>query len=95
MEIEGRNVDQKYIKAKKRVEKIKGFYSNLVAYCLIIPFLITVNYMTYWEFKWFWFTAIGWGIGLGIHGFMTFAISSNWEERKIKEFMNNDKGNTY
>jgi len=93
MEIEDRNIDQKYIKAKKRVEKIKGFYSNLIAYCLIIPFLIMVNYLTYWEFKWFWFSAIGWGIGVVIHGFMTFAISSDWEERKIKEFMNND--NTY
>ena len=93
MEIEDRNIDQKYIKAKKRVEKIKGFYSNLIAYCLVIPFLIMVNYLTYWEFKWFWFSAIGWGIGVVIHGFMTFAISSDWEEKKIKELMNND--NTY
>ena len=93
MEIENRNIDQKYIKAKKRVEQIKGFYSNLIAYCLIIPFLIMVNYLTYWEFKWFWFTAIGWGIGVVIHGVMTFSIASDWEERKIKELMNND--NTY
>jgi|TARA_B110000285_G_C15027049_1_gene564698 hypothetical protein len=95
MEIEARNADQKYTEAKKRVEKIKGFYNNLVAYCLITPFLIIVNYLTYWEFKWFWFSAIGWCVGVGIHGFMTFGISSDWEERKIKELMNNDSDNTY
>ena len=95
MELEDREIDKEYIKAKKRVEKIKGFYSNLIAYCLIIPFLIFVNYMTYWEFKWFWFSAIGWGIGVVMHAFVTFGIASDWEDRKIKEFMNNDNTNTH
>lgn len=93
MEIIEEKVNREYIKAKKRVVEIKAFRSNLLAYCLIIPFLIVVNYMTYWEYKWFWFTAIGWGIGVAIHAYMTFGISSDWEERKIKEFMEND--NTY
>ena len=87
MEFDKRKLDERYLKAQKRVEDIKGFYGHLISYIVIMPFLVFVNYMTYWEFKWFWFMLIGWGIGLAIHGFMTFAISSDWEERKIKQFM--------
>ena len=90
MDFEDKKLNMSYIKAQKRVAEIKGFYSNLLAYCVIIPFLVFVNYMTYWEFKWFWFSLVGWGIGLIIHGFMTFAVSNDWEERKIKQFMNED-----
>ena len=93
MEFEKRNLDTRYLRAQKRVEDIKNFYTHLICYIVITPFLVLVNYMTYWEFKWFWFSAIGWGIGLAIHGFVTFTISSDWEEQKIRQFMNEDNDN--
>ena len=34
--------EDKYIRAKKRVDNIKGFYANLLAYCLVIPFLFFI-----------------------------------------------------
>lgn len=95
MDFDNKELNMSYIKAQKRVVEIKGFYSNLLAYCVIIPFLVFVNYMTYWKFKWFWFALVGWGIGLIIHGFMTFAISSDWEERKIKQYMSEDNSTKY
>jgi len=80
-----------YSRASKKVEKIKIFYTHLTAYFTVVPFLIFVNYMTFWGFHWFWFPMFGWGIGLLIHGSVTFGTGSDWEKRKIKELMDNDK----
>ena len=76
-----------YIRAQRRVHLIKEFYSNLAAYCVVIPFLIFINYRTYWGFQWFWFPLLGWGLGVTFHGFAAFGYGSNWEERKIREIM--------
>lgn len=81
----------KYLRAKKRLEDLKGFYGSLVAYCIMIPFFIFLNYKTSWHFQWFWFPMFGWGLGLIIQAFNTFAMGSTWEERKIKEIMKNNK----
>lgn len=80
-----------YHKAKKRVEEIKGFYSNLLSYAIVIPFLAFINYKTFWEFQWFWFPMIGWGIGLVFHAFGVFGYGKDWEERKIREIMERDQ----
>ncbi len=86
--------DYRYQKAKERVEEIKGFYSNLIAYLIVIPILAYVNYRTT-SYIWFIFPALGWGFGVIMHGLGAFGynpiLGKNWEERKIKEFMNNDK----
>jgi len=83
----------KYARAKKRVDELKGFYGSLVAYMVVIPFLITLNYKTSWHFQWFWFPVFGWGLGLAIQAFNIYGIGGNWEERKIKEIM--EKNNKY
>ncbi len=80
-----------YFKAKQRVNKMKEFYGNLISYCVVIPFLIFINYYTYWGFQWFWFPLLGWGIGLTIHGFSVFGYGSDWEERKIREIMEKEQ----
>ncbi|WAC03210.1 histidine kinase [Lacinutrix neustonica] len=48
-----KQMDDTYVRARKHVEELKGFYYNLISYCLVIPFLIFINYRTYWEYKWF------------------------------------------
>ncbi|APG59771.1 2TM domain-containing protein [Christiangramia salexigens] len=82
-----------YIKAKQRVKEIKDFYGNLITYCIVMPFLIFINYYSYWDYQWFWFPLFGWGIGLTIHGFSVFGYGSDWEERKIKELMDKENHN--
>ena len=79
-----------YIRAKKRVEELKEFYGNLIAYCCVIPLLIYINLTFMPEFHWFWFSVGGWGFGLSLHAFKTFAYGSNWEQRKIKQILNKD-----
>ena len=49
-----------YANARKRLEDLKGFYWSAIAYCLVIPFLITINYLTSWhEHKWFVYPMLG------------------------------------
>ncbi|WBU88702.1 2TM domain-containing protein [Cellulophaga omnivescoria] len=95
METQKVHLDEKrYQRAKERVEKIKGFTYNLVAYCFVIPFLIWLNYQTT-DFPWSVFPAFGWGLGLTAHGMEAFGYNplfgKNWENRKIREYMEDDK----
>ncbi|MDP3312482.1 2TM domain-containing protein [Lutibacter sp.] len=85
----------KYMRAVERVEEIKEFYSSLIAYCIVIPFLIYINLEYSPEFHWFWFPMLGWGLGLVIQGLKAFAynpfLGREWEDRKIQEYMNEDR----
>jgi hypothetical protein len=84
------NENTAYYKAKKRVEELKGFYGNLMSYCIVIPFLVVINLMYSPQFQWFWFSAVGWGFGVTMHALKVFGYSSNWEERKIKEILSKE-----
>ena len=55
---------QRYLKAQKRVKDIKGFYSHITVYCLIIPIIIFMNLKCEPSFHWFWFSVYCWGAGL-------------------------------
>jgi sensor histidine kinase YesM len=84
------NENGAYYRAKKRVEQLRGFYGNLICYCVIIPLLIFINLTFSPGFHWFWFSAAGWGFGLLMHAFQTFGYGANWEERKIKEILSKE-----
>ena len=83
--------NSKYVRAVKRVEKLKEFYQNLASYCIVIPFLIFINLRFSPGFYWFWFPMFGWGIGLTFHflevnNYNVF-LGKNWEEKKIEQLM--------
>ena len=94
----------KYDQARKRVKEIKSFYTHLVVYLVINLMIVVVNIQnldpgeTYFQFKNF-TTAFFWGLGLIAHALSVFLPSvlmgKNWEERKIKELMNKDKGSKW
>jgi hypothetical protein len=84
------NENTAYYKAKKRVEELKGFYGNLMSYCIVVPSLVVINLMYSPQFQWFWFSAVGWGFGVTMHALKVFGYSSNWEERKIKEILSKE-----
>ncbi|XLS27999.1 2TM domain-containing protein [Flavobacteriaceae bacterium M23B6Z8] len=86
--------------AKKRVEKLKGFYQHLMSYLLVNTILIIIigssivrSGGSFWNFGTF-SVAFFWGIGLFFHALAVFGLpiffSKDWEERKIKEFMEKD-----
>ena len=88
---EPEDADAAYERARKRVREIKSFYSNLISYCIIIPFLTILNLITSPKNLWFFFPMLGWGIGLAAHGMSVFAIGKNWEDRKIREILEKEK----
>jgi len=84
------NENLSYQRAKDKVEQLKGFYGNLISYCIVIPVLILINLQSSNNFQWFWFPMLGWGMGLTFHALETFGYGKSWEERKINELMNKD-----
>ncbi|MGI9653442.1 2TM domain-containing protein [Chryseobacterium sp. RLHN22] len=82
-----------YERAKKRVKEIKGFYGNLISYCVVIPFLVVLNLITSPKNLWFYWPMLGWGIGVASHGLSVFAIGINWEEKKIREILEKENRN--
>jgi len=87
--------DDTYVRARNHVDELKKFYGSLISYFFFIPFFIFINYYTSWDFKWFWFPIIGWGIGLAIHAMKVFVndgpFGRNWEKRKIEQFMKDEE----
>ncbi len=95
---------EKYERAAKRVKRIKSFYSHLVVYVVINIMVVIINIQNLDAgesyFKWQNFTTFGfWGIGLLIHGLSVFMpdfiLGKNWEERKIKEYMEKERNNRW
>lgn len=87
-------------RAKAEVKKIKGFYSHVLVYVVINLMIVVINIQdlepgeSYFQFQNF-FTLTFWGLGLLVHGLSVFlpnwVLGKNWEERKIKKFMEQDK----
>jgi hypothetical protein len=84
-----------YLRAKKRVEELKGFYGNFTSYCVVIPSLALINYYTNWDHKWFIYPMLGWGLGVTFHAIGVFGYGKSWEERKIQEIINKEKTNNW
>ena len=86
--------DKRYQKAKERVEAIKSFYGNLISYCIVIPGLAYLNYVTT-NWPWVVFPAVGWGFGLLVHGMEAYGYNplwgKRWEEKKLRELMERDE----
>lgn len=87
--------EERYFNAKKRVDEIKGFYGNLVSYVVVNTGLLILNLLTSPDHLWFYWPMLGWGIGVVIHGMKVFNympfLGKDWEEQKIREFMERDK----
>lgn len=86
--------DENYLRAKKRVENLKAFYIHLALYILVNLMLFFINISSDSSKLWFLYPLVGWGIGIVIHGLTTFPFGifgKEWEERKIKEYMEKDK----
>lgn len=87
---------KRYEQAKKQVKEIKDFYSHLITYICVISFLVFINLKYTPNHLWFYWPMLGWGVGLLFHGLRAFDftfMSRGWEEKKIREFMEEEKKN--
>lgn len=96
--------EERYLRAQKKIKEIKGFYAHLFWYVVVNLFLSfggafrqlfrgeDMDFDFHFGFSSVWFF---WGIGLAFHWFGVFGknivFSKDWEDRKIKEFMDSDK----
>ncbi|MCG9792421.1 2TM domain-containing protein [Flavobacterium algicola] len=86
---------ERYDRAKKQVEEIKGFYGNLVSYAGTIVLLMVINLLTSPGYLWFLWPMLGWGVGVLIHAVKVFNLlpffGKDWEERKLRKFMEQEE----
>lgn len=90
------NPEDKYFRAKERVATIKKFYASLLSGLLAILITGAINYYTNeWRYPWFLWVVFGVAISAIFKAIKTFGYDSvfgkNWEERKIKEYMNDEE----
>ncbi len=94
------NEEGRYNRAKKKVDKIKGFYTHASVYVIINVCLLIFFYSAYEDKSEFWnlgsfSTAIGWVVGLLIHAISVFGhgvlFSRVWEDQKIKQFLKEEE----
>jgi len=92
--------ENRYNRAKKKVDRIKGFYTHAMVYVVVNIVLLSMIYSGYANVRGFlnlgsFSTAIGWGIGLFIHGVSVFGkglfFNSNWEDQKMKQFLKEEE----
>jgi len=90
-----KNNTQAYIRAKKRVKKIKGFYIHLLVYIIVNSYIVIAN-LIHSDIQSALYASIGtlgfWGLGIIAHWISVFGknlfFSKKWEQRKIDELMN-------
>lgn len=105
MDYQERARSENYLKAKKRVEEIKGFYMHLIVYVLVNLFIsatIIVGSMGDGDSLAEVLSNFGvyavwvfWGIGIFFHALGVLntnpILGKKWEEQKLKKYMEEDK----
>ncbi len=90
--------EKKYARAKEHLEKLKGFYIHFTIYLIMVPVFIFLNIRSN-DFPWAIFPIFGWGFGVAGHAMEVFDynpfLGKNWEEKKIREFMDKDDFETF
>ena len=97
------NHKERYKLAEKRVKRIKGFYTHALIFILVNLVFVFINIENLNEgesyFQWRNFITFSfWGVGLLAHAGSVFLPSlifgKNWEDKKVKEFMDKDSNET-
>ncbi len=75
--------------ALSKVRKLRGFYLHLTQYVLVIALLTTINLVTNPAKLWFFWPALGWGIGILAHAATTFEFipffGAEWERKQVEK----------
>jgi len=73
----------------EQVKKIKGFYSHVVSFVMVITALTLLNASMEMDYWWVLWVIVGWGIGLATHAAEVFDLlpwlGPDWEKREIEK----------
>ena len=77
--------------AFRHVRKIRGFYSHVLRYVVIIGALTVFNLIKMPDRIWVIWPALGWGLGLVFHGMRVFGtmpfMNADWEKRQVEKYL--------
>ena len=92
--------EEAYLRAKKKVDSLIGFYWHFAVYIVVNVFLTLLIALNSDEgFSGFgpYATAVFWGIGLLFHFIGVFGpdffFGKDWEKRKVEEYMDKERKN--
>jgi transcriptional regulator with XRE-family HTH domain len=81
-------------KAILYVRDVKGFYTHLIIYGVVIVALSFFNLLRKPDHLWVVWPAVGWGIGVLFHGLNVFEVFNlfgpKWEKRRIEKRLEKD-----
>lgn len=78
------NEQELYTQATRRAKAKQGWYIHAVVYVLVNLGQILTSLVT-WHWTWSFLGAMGWGLGLAIHGIVVFGLmNTDWNERMIQ-----------
>ena len=76
-------------RALQHVKELKGFYTHLIQFIVIVAALAFINYMTMPGYYWVIWVIIGWGAGILAHGLSVFEVFNlfgpDWEKRQVEK----------
>ena len=85
----------RYQRARHRVQQIRGFYIHLIVYLLVNGGLFLLDLLISPGTFWFYWPLLGWGIGLVVHVIAVFGaghwFGHAWEEREIRRIMDKEQ----
>lgn len=77
------------ILALRHVRKLRGFYTHLMQYLLVVAGLAAVNLWLSPHYLWFLWVLLGWGLGLMSHALSVFQLlpwlGADWERRQVEK----------
>jgi 2TM domain/5-bromo-4-chloroindolyl phosphate hydrolysis protein len=77
-------------RARRRAKQLRDFYANLGSYVVVIAFLAIIDAATGGGW-WFYWPALGWGIGVVLHAWSVFGpeavFDDRWVDRKTRELV--------
>jgi hypothetical protein len=89
---------ERYERARRRVQALRGFYIHLLVYVLVNAGLVLINLVASPGSWWFYWPMVGWGIGLLAHAAVVFGffgaggwLGQEWEEREIRRILDKEQ----
>ena len=85
------NLNSEERAALEYVRDIKAFYINLWSYLIVMAILLAINVLTGPGYFWVIWPALGWGVGVLMHGLTVFEVfsffSADWERKQVEKRM--------
>jgi len=83
------NLNSEEREALEYVRDIKSFYINFLTYVIVMAALLVINLLTGPDYIWVVWPALGWGIGVLVHGLSVFELFSvfgtDWERKQVEK----------